>query len=308
MMGLRFVPPSGGRWLLAAAGLLISAAIARGIMTVDSPTTAPSTTSTAAGVSSSLLPATPIPKASTTVPAVTCARDVELRVSPICAVAVHAAFASILPSPTAVSSVSARLQACPGPPGCTGSHEAVWSVAFMLPDGSTVTKDFSASPGASGDTTGVGSIPSYNSPDLSWPYSHDLPCVDQSPSGDCAAFATPQPTPDPDERAQARPLTIDRVLLPLSARGHVEVPLGVAGLPRGYHTRTSFELSNAADGTYLLTGIRVDLRPVDPDAPPFGGGLRRLVPGVEDVTAVLVMDVESFLPGAVVEIVGLVVE
>lgn len=133
----------------------------------------------------------------------------------------------------------------------------------------------------------------------------DVPCA-----GDGTTCATPHPEIDPAAAAAARPIFIERELVPIDRVGRYEVVIGSGSLPNGILTEASFRLDDPwPDGIGIVGGlVLLDVRSVEPDGRPFDNyylhGWRE---GVERVEVVLEFDVGRFAPGGVLSIADVVV-
>jgi hypothetical protein len=143
--------------------------------------------------------------------------------------------------------------------------------------------------------------------ELSMGANHDVPCSGDEPLGTPTGCATPIAL-DPDAVAEARPLLIDMIDLPLTV-GHHEVELGHATLANGFLAEATFTLADIApDGVVIPEGIRLVVTSTDPSRPVFGNVYERgSFPGVEDVVATLIFDVVETPPGAVLPVRDVVV-
>jgi hypothetical protein len=135
----------------------------------------------------------------------------------------------------------------------------------------------------------------------------DVPCPDGSPPHSCG---TPLPTLEAAAVAAARPLSVDRIPIPIDHLGAYEVSLGEASLANGIATEASFAFVNAWPlDVSLKDGVaQIGLRSLEPDGKPFQNyydhGWR---PGDERVEATLVFHVLWFEKGAVLAIRDVVV-
>lgn len=221
------------------------------------------------------------------------------RIRPECHRAIHEAVSLARPLPVVATAV-ARLVVCPDamdcppvPDGAPLRERVAWQVHFVPADGGP-PQDVLV---PAGQWEGF----SYGGPQLiNEPW--------EGPYNDTKVGATPQPSPDPSARSLGKPLRIDRLEIPLDHTGRWTVDLGEIALPNGYHTETTFRVPNGNDGTYRAGLISVDLVPLDPDAPGWDEAHRRLIDGPERFRAVLTFDLESYVPGAVMEIAELLVE
>ncbi len=187
--------------------------------------------------------------------------------------------------------------------------QMVARVRFRLVDGKVSTHEFWC--------TGVGSasdracrddarITLYDGVDV------DVPCpgppTKPSPVGP-AGCATPPPTPRPASLAHARPLIVPSLDVALDHVGHYEAKVGEAGLADGYlRARTARIAEDQPVDFWIDDGVRIDVRPVDPDRPPVGSRYRDPYDGVEPVDVFVVFDVVDVSPGATLEIRDLDVE
>lgn len=129
----------------------------------------------------------------------------------------------------------------------------------------------------------------------------DLPCTGTTED----TCATPLPALDPAAVADARPLSIARLDIPIDHKGSYEIPLGDARIPNGVITSASFQFVDDWPDDITITGANVGIaiHSLEPDGKPFDGyyqhGWR---PGVESIEATLVFGVDRFEPGAVLSI------
>ena len=131
---------------------------------------------------------------------------------------------------------------------------------------------------------------------------HDVPCPGEPPDG------CPSPiVPDAAALAAARPLELAVLDIPIDRLGHHEVKIGEVGLPNGYVTTLQAALAEDRPTDFWIDGdVRLELRPADPDRPPFGNVYERgTIEGVEDATVWLVFDVTEVSPGAVLHVVDI---
>ena len=121
--------------------------------------------------------------------------------------------------------------------------------------------------------------------------------------------ATPVPEVEPAAAAEAVPLTISRLEIPIDAPGPQRVKVGQATLPNGILTETRFATEETWPSTFVLRGGNVTLEVVSADR---GDTLWNLyehgwVDGVEKVDVYIVFDAGIVRPGATLVIVGLAV-
>jgi hypothetical protein len=120
--------------------------------------------------------------------------------------------------------------------------------------------------------------------------------------------ATPFPSLDPAAVANARPLLVPSLPVPITATGTTTIVVGTALLANGYLAEGDFGLADAWPSNVLLaSGITLEIRPTAGGEP-----LRNLYEhgwhaGVESVTATITFDVAWFEPGASLPIVNIVV-
>lgn len=118
-----------------------------------------------------------------------------------------------------------------------------------------------------------------------------------------------RPSIAPDALADAMPLLIGRLDIPVDHTGQYEVPIGEARLPNGILTDADFALGEDwPAGVSILDGVRLEIRSLDDGGNPirniYEHGWR---PGTERVQAVLVFDVASFDAGATLGVKDIVV-
>jgi hypothetical protein len=135
----------------------------------------------------------------------------------------------------------------------------------------------------------------------------DIPCANENGVG----CATPLPALEPVAIAAARPLHVATFDIPIDHEGHYEVELGRATLANGVLSDSRARLGNPATQAVRMRdeGIQLDVRSMDPGAPPFGNYYQRgWHPGIEEVIVSLRFDVVSLDRGAVLEVRDVVVE
>jgi hypothetical protein len=132
----------------------------------------------------------------------------------------------------------------------------------------------------------------------------DVPCTGEPPEG----CATPAPTARPAVRAEAVPLRLATLDIPIDHVGHYEVEVGKAGLPDGVLTERSAILADPKPQSFWIEQrIAIDVRPVDSTRPPVGSIFRDPFDGVEPVAVFLVFDVTDISPGGVLQVRDLVI-
>jgi hypothetical protein len=130
----------------------------------------------------------------------------------------------------------------------------------------------------------------------------------ESPMGgylDIPEGSTPLPSLQPQARAEARAITIERLSIPVDRLGKYDAFLGEGSLPNGVWSTGSFEFVDAwppdlalRDGTAVLT-----LESMERDAVPFDNYFRHgWRPGIERIRAILSFEVLWFKPGATLQI------
>jgi hypothetical protein len=122
--------------------------------------------------------------------------------------------------------------------------------------------------------------------------------------------ATPPPIPA-KLLAASRPLNVATLDIPVDHLGHYEIEAGRAVVPMGILTRATVRLQNPHTQALTLSedGVRFVIRSAEAGAKPFDNLYERgWHDGTEEVAALLVFDVTSFEPGAVLEIRDLVVD
>lgn len=118
------------------------------------------------------------------------------------------------------------------------------------------------------------------------------------------------PSIAPDALADAMPLRIGQLDIPVDHTGLNEIPIGEARLPNGILTAVDFALVEdwPTGVSILYGGVRLEIRSVDDGGTPitniYAHGWR---PGTERVQAVLVFDVAAFDPGATLAVKDIVV-
>jgi hypothetical protein len=137
---------------------------------------------------------------------------------------------------------------------------------------------------------------------------HDVPCTGEDAAGTPERCATPIVL-DPDAVAQAVPLRVDAIDVPVTV-GHHEIELGRASLANGFLDKASFTLADPApDGVSIPEGVRLVVASTDPGRPQFGNVYERgIFPGVEEVVVSLVFDVVAVPPDTVLQVRDVVVE
>jgi hypothetical protein len=134
----------------------------------------------------------------------------------------------------------------------------------------------------------------------------DVPCAGEPPDG----CATPQPPTQPDAVAEATPIEVAALDVPIDQVGPFEVAVGTGSLPNGILSEASFALAEPwPEGVVILEGsVFLDVRSLEPDGRPFDNyylhGWRE---GVERVEGVLVFHVDDVEPGGMLRIRDLVV-
>ena len=134
----------------------------------------------------------------------------------------------------------------------------------------------------------------------------DVACRGEPPDG----CETPVPRTEPEARAAARPLRIERIVLPVSGVGRQELRLGEATLPNGILTIARAELGDPwPDGVRVGgEGIRIEVRSLVPGRPAFHNVHEHgWYAGTERVEVFLIVDVRDVDPGATLDIRDVVV-
>ena len=133
---------------------------------------------------------------------------------------------------------------------------------------------------------------------------HDIPCAGDDGTGNPAGCATPVPATDADARAEARPLSIPVLDIPIDHDGPYDVELGRAGLANGALQAAAALLANpTVPDVVFLDGIRLVLEPVDPAGRPFLNVYEHgRTPGVEMVRVVLRFEVVQHEPGSILRV------
>jgi hypothetical protein len=134
---------------------------------------------------------------------------------------------------------------------------------------------------------------------------HDVPCTSEA----LESCATLPPAPRPEIQAQARPLRVAALDVPLDHLGLYQVEVGDAGLPDGVLSKRSATLAEPNPETFWIAdGISLDVRPVDPTRPPVGSVYRDPFDGVEPVEVFLVFNVTELKSDSILQVRDLVVE
>jgi len=137
----------------------------------------------------------------------------------------------------------------------------------------------------------------------------DVPCGAE-PADAPADCPTPFPSPDAEVVAEATPLRVDEVSIPIDHVGQYEVPVGQGSLPNGILEDTSFTFADAWPDDVALRdeSAFLEVRSLEADGKPFDNYyLHGWRPGVERFEAVLLFDVSWFQPGADLTIENVVV-
>ena len=132
----------------------------------------------------------------------------------------------------------------------------------------------------------------------------DVPC--SSENGPCAS---PIPAPDPDALKASSSLQVPSLDIPIDHAGAYSIDLGQAVLPNGLLTEASFQLADDAPTNLLVTpdGMKLAIASLD-GGPPFENAyVRGWHEGTERVSVTLTFTVDSFDPGAVLQVLDLVV-
>ncbi|MBX3030404.1 MAG: hypothetical protein KF809_09610 [Chloroflexi bacterium] len=121
--------------------------------------------------------------------------------------------------------------------------------------------------------------------------------------------ATPVPTIRPRAAAAAVPLRIDTLSIPIDRVGRYEVVVGEATLPNGILSKATFSVADRVPSELLVTreGVWLSLESLD-----GGNSFDNIYehgwrPGTERVQVMLTFEVESFTPGATLEVKDLTV-
>ena len=131
----------------------------------------------------------------------------------------------------------------------------------------------------------------------------DVPCNGEAPD----SCASPVPRPDAAARVAARPLVVPRLSIPIDHVGDYTVDVGEATLPNGILSNATFGLANASPSDLLITadGVALGVDSLE-GGPPFVSIYEHgWHAGTERVRATLTFTVESFQPGAVLEVIDI---
>jgi hypothetical protein len=131
----------------------------------------------------------------------------------------------------------------------------------------------------------------------------DTPCSGEAPDG----CASPVPRPGASERAAARALVVPYLSIPIDHVGGYTVDVGDAILPNGILTEATFELGNESPTNMLVSpdGVSLGIDSLDGGRPFENIYEHGWHPGTERVHATLTFSVESYEPGAVLEVIGI---
>lgn len=179
-------------------------------------------------------------------------------------------------------------------------------IGVVLADGSTHVVTLHCGGVASGYVPACMDEPQLRAASMTLDGYRDIPCTGET-QGTCA---TPHPPIQADAAADAQPIEVEAVDIPIDRVGRYEVQVGTGSVPNGILTEASFALVDAwPDGVIMVEGdVFLDVRSLEADGVPFHNyyehGWRE---GVERVEAVLVFDVDDVEPGAVLRIRDVVV-
>ncbi|MBA3234811.1 MAG: hypothetical protein H0T59_02310 [Chloroflexi bacterium] len=195
----------------------------------------------------------------------------------------------------------ASTEILPPPQGPSLGGSAIAQVRFALANDQTRTEDVWCR-GVGGDTDlACRADPRIG---ITSGVDHDIPCTGAAPEG----CATLPPTPRPNSVANATPLRIDILDIPLERVGHYRIKVGTATLPDGVLSERSARLADTQPTAFWLEDrVRLDVHPADPNRPPIGNIYRDPFDGDEPVEVFLIFDVTETSPGAVLGIRDLVV-
>jgi hypothetical protein len=134
----------------------------------------------------------------------------------------------------------------------------------------------------------------------------DVPCAGEAPENPCAS---PVPAPDASALAAARPLEVSRLDIPIDHIGTYKIQVGQADLPNGILSEAKFDLSNDSPTNFLVSsgGVFLQIESLDGGLPFENIYAHGWHTGTERVSATLTFTVESFDPGAVLEVTNLTV-
>jgi len=120
--------------------------------------------------------------------------------------------------------------------------------------------------------------------------------------------ALPFPSLDPAAVANARPLRVASLPVPITVAGKTTIVVGTALLPNGYLAEGDFGLADPWPSNVLLNGgVILEVRPTAGGDPLFNLYAHGWHPGVESVTATITFGVAWFEPGATLPLVDIVV-
>ena len=134
---------------------------------------------------------------------------------------------------------------------------------------------------------------------------YDVPCTGEAPE----TCATKHPAPPADAVAAARPIAVDRLVVPIDHVGAYAIELGEGSLANGILEESSIALQAEPPGVLTTdSGVRLRVESLEADGRPFDNyylhGRRE---GVERVRAWIEFEIEAFKPGSALTFVGIAV-
>jgi len=133
----------------------------------------------------------------------------------------------------------------------------------------------------------------------------DTPC---NPGPAPVGCATPMPSIDPAAAAEAVPLQIGSLEIPIDHLGEYRIELGTASLPNGQLSEASVRSVSAEGWVVVDSFLQLTVTSKDPSRPPFENAYRHgWYPGVEDVSIALEFTILQFDPDAVISIADVLV-
>jgi len=143
---------------------------------------------------------------------------------------------------------------------------------------------------------------------------YDPACGDDAKIGlgagidfDIPGSATMPPTPRPEMVADAKPLLVAALDVPIDHAGHYEIAVGTATLADGYLREDSMRVLDVSPVAYWIPSGGLEIRPEIAGRPPVGSRYRDPYDGLEPVSVFLVFDVTRYQSPSVLQVRDIVV-